>query len=344
MNEQFTTPELEPYLILGQELFRRVYSEESPDEIRTWLQAQIARLGGAVTENARMTWEESFARYDEILAKRRAMSMLPEAERKDLTWPWESWRRLLDPLEPGMLAVLAAADGQGKSMYAECIAEHWARCGAHVVFVHYELNPAIMLDRRTVRHTGITRRELKAGLLTPMQEVERQRSNDRLRAWRGSITYLHTPGWTTEKTLAGVRGLISESLCDVFVVDYLEKAAASPRQLKMYSTNVFAREADDVEQIKSFSEQMDVRVLLLAQLNKAGKGQAFDNLDRTAIRGAGEKTEKANVVVLIHLEDMETPQVSVRIDKNTIGPTGSFKQHIEASRFNITDEGDEWNG
>lgn len=337
MTQQFTTPELEPYLVLGQELFRRVYSEESPGEINVWLQAQLQRLAGAGHEDARMTWEESFERYEQIMAKRREEAAMPVSERKVLTWPWPTWNSYLDPLEPGMLAILAAADGAGKTLYSECIAEHWARQGKHVVFVHFELNPAIMLDRRTVRHTGIQRRELRMGALTSQQEAERQRSNDRMRAWRGGITYVHTPGWTTEKMLVEVRALIGEGLCDVFVVDYLEKAASSPRQVKQFSINLFAREADDVEQIKTFSEQTEVSALLLAQLNKMGKTQSFDSLDRVAIRGAGEKTEKANVVILLHRENTENPSVSVRIDKNTIGRTGSFEQYMEAARFRVCD-------
>lgn len=337
MSMNFSTPELEPYMVLAQEIMRRVYAEDGPDEINAWIQAQAQRLSGAGRENARLLWEQSFDIYEQIMAKRAEDAAKPESERKILTWPWASWSRYLDPLEPGMLAVLAAGDGAGKTLYAECIAEHWAKAGLHVAFLHFELNRAIMLDRRTVRHAGVPRRTLKLGKLTAQEERERQEANDRLRAWAGGITYVHAPGWTVEKALVEVRALIGEKLCDVFVVDYLEKAAGSARQLKMFSTNIYAREADDVEQIKSFSEQNEVPVLLLAQLNKVGKGQAFAMLDRTAIRGAGEKTEKANVVVLLHRENAETENVQVRIDKNTIGPTGSFSQWMETTRFRVLD-------
>lgn len=333
----FTTPGLEPYLILAQETFRRVYSEDSPEEINAWMRVQLDRLAGAAAENARMLWSDSFTVYEGVMEKRRVLAALPENERRILTWPWPSWSKFLDPLEPGMLAVLAAPDGAGKTLYSECIAEHWARCGRNVVFVHFELNPAIMLDRRTVRHTGIPRRTLKLGQLSGVEEVRRQEANARLKAWPGGITYVHTPGWTIEKVLTEIGALIGEGLCDVFVIDYLEKAAPSPRQHKLFSTNIFAREADDVEQIKSFSERAEVPVFLLAQLNKLGKGQAFESLDRTAIRGAGEKTEKANVVILLHRENRETPEVNVRIDKNTIGPTGTFQQYMESARFLVAD-------
>lgn len=337
MSTTFSTPELEPYLVLAQELMRHVYAEESSQEIHAWLSAQLGRLGTEPTANARLYWNDSFDLYEQIIGKRVADAAKPETERRLLTWPWPSWSNLLDPLEPGMLAVIAAADGGGKTLVAENIAEHWAKSGRNVVFVHFELNRAIMLDRRMVRHTGISRRTLKLGTLTRMEEVERQRTNDNLRAWPGGITYVHTPGWTVERALAEVRGLIDDGLCDVFVIDYLEKANASPSQLKLFSTNIFAREAHDVELIKSFSEQAETPVLLLAQLNKVGKGQTFANLDRTAVRGAGEKTEKANVVILLHRENTETEKVQVRIDKNTIGPTGSFTQLMDVKRFRILD-------
>jgi hypothetical protein len=333
----FSTPELEPYLVLAQELMRHVYAEESPEEINAWVLAQMQRLAGGREEGARLLWDESFEFYERIMAKRAADALIPESERRTLDWPWASWTKLVDPLEPGMLAVLAAGDGDGKTLYSECIAEHWASRGRQIVFLHFELNRALMLDRRTVRHTGIPRRTLLGGQLTPLQEAEREKANDRMRQWRGGITYVHTPGWTVEKALAEVRALIDQDLCDAFVVDYLEKASPSPRQLKFYAANMFAREAHDVEQIKSFAEKNEIPALLLAQLNKAGKGASFDMLDRTAIRGAGEKTEKANVVVLLRRESRESQQVQVRVDKNTVGPVGSFTQIMETPRFRVLD-------
>ena len=338
MSEQaFASPELEPYLVLAQEMMRRVFAQDSPEEISGWLLAQLQRLAGQGSESARLTWEASFDLYEQIMAKRAAEAELPEAERHLLTWPWTSWARFLDPLEPGMLAVLAASDGAGKTLYAECIAEHWARQGRQVAFLHFELNRALMLDRRTVRHTGIPRRTLRLGKLSPEEDVERRRANHLLRNWPVGITYVHTPGWTAERALNEIHGLIGDGLCDVFIIDYLEKAAPSARQYKLYGTNIFAREADDVEQIKSFAEQQERPALLLAQLNKLGKGQSFGNLDRTAIRGAGEKTEKANVVIMLHREGLDCQEVQVRIDKNTIGPTGTFMQYMETPRFRVAD-------
>ena len=336
------TPETAPYMALAQELMRRCYAEEDAEMLRQWLGDQLARMGAA-DESAVMTWPESFDIYDAILARREQDAQLPADQRKTLDWGWASWDRLIDPLEPGMLAVVSAGDGMGKTIYAECLAEHWARKKNHVVFVHYELNRALMLDRRTARHTGIPRRVLKSGQMTQEQRQKVAQIRPRLLAWDGYITYLHTPGWTMEKTVQELRRLKAQGDCDVVVLDYLEKTAASRRQLQMFGTNPFQREADNVEQLKNFAESTETPALMLAQMSKAGKSTNFNNLDRTDMRGAGEKSEKANIVVLLH-RDKESgdtgeysPLVNVRVDKNTVGATGNFTQFMHPELFSVHD-------
>ena len=332
----YNSPQVEAYMVLGQELFRHIYADAGPEELHNWLMTQLARLGSG-DENARLLWPDSFTLYDEIIAERTRQASIPANERHIPTWPWDTWRNFIDPLDAGMLGVISGADGVGKTIYAENLAEHWAATGLNVAFVHFELNRSLMLDRRMARQTGIQRRVLKTGTLDAAQQSAYENANDRLRQWPGSITYIHTPGWTMERVVNEVRALVTEGICDIFVVDYLEKAAASERQLKTYGSNPFAREADNVELLKTAAESLERPAILLAQMNKAGKTQGFDTLNRTAIRGAGEKTEKANLVVLLHKESTESNLIQVRVDKNTMGRCGTFDQFITGARFQITD-------
>ena len=66
----------------------------------------------------------------------------------------------------------------------------------------------------------------------------------------------------------------------------------------MFGSNTFQREADNVEQLKNFAESTETPVLMLAQMSKAGKSTKFDDLIAPTC-GAGEKSEKANIVVLL---------------------------------------------
>lgn len=332
------TPELEPYLVLAQEIMRRVLADDDPHSLNQWIAQQLGKLGTSIGNEAFTAWLDSLTEYDAMIEAARERAALPEAERRELVWPWQSWRDYLEPLEPGMLVALAAGDGMGKTIYAENIAEYWASVGQQVVFVHFELNKRIMWHRRAGRHTGLDFRTLRDGAIGHDADLERARK--RLASWQGGVNYLHTPGWTIEQTIQELRRRQAEGMCDAVVIDYLEKAGSSDRQRKIYD-NGFQREADNVELIKIFSETAELPVVLLSQMNKAGKGAGFDTLDRTAIRGAGEKSEKANVVILLHREHLDTGEysqtVNVRIDKNTIGKTGNLQQFMDAARFRVGD-------
>ncbi len=226
------------------------------------------------------------------------------------------------------------------TMYAESMAEDWALKRNRVVFVHYELNHGVMMDRRYSRHTGLTVRQLKSGMLTGIERAQVNEAHEKLRIIRGGITYQHSAGWTMERTVARLRQLKADGLCDVVVIDYLEKNAASRRQLGMFGSSVYQREADNVEQIKNFAEQTETAVVLLAQMSKAGKQADFADVDRMAMRGAGEKSEKANVVVLLHRDKEDggySNTVNVRVDKNTLGATGSFMQYMRPEVFSVFD-------
>lgn len=332
-------PELIEYEALGKEIIRRCMAEEEPDEIYRWLTERLIRVGGG-DPSAILTWPESFTFTDRMLENYERIANTPEAERKILSWPWASWNKLIDPLEEGMLGVVTAPDGQGKTMYAEAMAEHWAEHKQRVVFVHYELNKKLMMLRRTARHTGLTVRQLKSGRLTDAEKSLVAEIRPRLIAWDGYITYVHTPGWTMERTIAELRRLSADKECDVVLLDYLEKAAISGRQGKYYSASEFQREADNVEQLKTFAEQTEKPVVMIAQMNKESKGQSFNKVDRTGLRGAGEKSDKANLVVLLkrdRIAEGYSNTVNVLVDKNTMGGTGTFQQIMQPEYFRIGD-------
>jgi len=334
-------PDLATYEALAKEILRRCMAEDDPNDIRTWIADTLTRLGGEAGADAIMTWEDSFLLTDAMVAEYERQASIPESQRKVLQWPWETWRRLIDPLEDGMLGVVTAPDGLGKTIYAESIAEYWAQHKNKVVFVHYELNRKLMMLRRTSRHTSILARLIKEGHLTPGEKEAIAEIRPRLLSWDGFITYVHTPGWSMEKTIGQLSALQSEDKCDVVVLDYLEKVAASRRQIQLFGSNVYQREADNVEQLKNFAESTGIPVLMIAQMSKAGKTTNFDTLDRTGMRGAGEKSDKANLVVMLNRErtkdDGYSNEVDVLVDKNTMGATGTFKQWMQPEYYRVAD-------
>ena len=333
--------ELAPLEALAKEILRRCMAEEDPNDIRAWVSEALIRLGGDTGSDAIMTWEQSFDFVDHMIVEYERIAALPEEERQVLLWPWQTWNKLIDPLDAGMLGVVTAPDGQGKTIYAESIAEYWAQHRNRVAFVHYELNRKLMMLRRTSRHTGILARAMKEGHLSQEQKYAIAEIRPRLLSWDGYISYVHTPGWSMEKTISELTRLHAEGKLDVVVLDYLEKVAASRRQIQLFGSNIYQREADNVEQLKNFAETTGIPVLMIAQMSKDGKHTTFDKMDRGGMRGAGEKSDKANLVILLNRDrigDGYSNTVNVLVDKNTMGGTGVFDQLMQPEYYRVADE------
>jgi replicative DNA helicase len=318
---------------------RRILAEEDESDTLLWARTQLDRMGGA-DESAVLTWPESFDYTDALVAKYEELARLPAEQRQVLDWKWKQWNTYIMPLEAGMLATLTAPDGMGKSTYAEMIAEHWAEHRNRVCYVHYELNKAVMMQRRLARHALVTVRDIRSGQLTPEQKARVRAVRPMLAEWAGQITYIHAPGWTMERTVDELRKQHAEGACDAVVVDYLEKVAASSRQMKM-RMEWFQREADNVEQLKTFAESVGVPVVMVAQMRKDAKSKDMAQVGRGDMRGAGEKSEKANLVVLLNRKreaDGYSNEVDVLIDKNTMGQAGvQFKQLMRPEYFDVRD-------
>lgn len=335
--------EREEYLAVGRAIINRCMADEPIPDIQEWLRKTIDRMEGlGAAPSGMLAWEDTFDFYDGILAKREEYANLPEDQRKELTWPWATWNAKIDPPAPGFLVVISAGDGQGKTMYSEVIAEDWAKKRNRVVYVHFELNHSVMMDRRYVRHTGVLMRDLRSGRLTKDQSARVNQVHAKLREWEGNITYQHSAGWSMEQTVDRLRQLKAEDKCDAVIIDYLEKSAPSSAQQKLFGTNHFQREADNVERLKNFAENTETPIVMLAQMNKNSKADSSGRVDRTGIRGAGEKTEKANIVILLNREwdeirESYSAEVDIRVDKNTLGPTCAFKQIMIPEYFRIHD-------
>lgn len=242
------------------------------------------------------------------------------------------------------------------TIVAECLGEHWSRRRKRVVFLHYELNRSLMMLRRLARHTGFAVKLLK-GAKTPEQKRIVNLVEPKLRAWDGGIEYVHTPGWSMSQTVQKLMALKNNGKCDVVITDYIEKVAADRRQMQLFGRDPYQREADNVEQLKNFAESSETPVLMLAQASKGGKGKKeVEDMDRSDMRGAGEKSEKANIVIKLHREriaegerDENNPnewiihpngygrKTTILVDKQTLGATGSFEQFMEPQYFRLHD-------
>lgn len=271
-------------------------------------------------------------------------------------WPWQSWNGLVRPLAPGMLGLLTAADGMGKTTYLEMVAEHWAKRQHHVVLVHLEDAPDYKYNRRLARFSDVPMADIEDGRLTKEQYESIKGAYYEIEPWAALfLHYYHAPGKSMAEIVRELEARIAEGICDCVVLDYIDKVATDKRQSGLYKGEgaVWERQADNVEILKNFAERNSLPVFSATQGNKSMQNGGTQT--RQNIRGSGQKSEKSQLVVILSrdivgdagLRSLDgkliatpgeySPIVDVRIDKQNRGKTGQFKQWIVGSRFKILD-------
>jgi len=268
-------------------------------------------------------------------------------------WPWDTWNDRIRPMRAGFLALLGAADGVGKSIYLEQIAEHWAGNDSHVVLVHLEDQLDYKLDRRLSRWARVPFDLIEDGRLDDDQMASVLHAEKRLEAKVADhLHYYHAPGETMIGILRELEARVREGVCEAIVFDYIDKVKPSREDAQLYGANIWERQAADMERLKAFAEKFGVPILTATQGNKQihhGKSPTRD-----LIQGSMQKSQKSQLVILLHRdrvgkgglvvdgervanEGEHSPEISVTVDKQNRGRTGTFKQVVIGKHFMITD-------
>ncbi len=319
------------------------------EEVLAWAEEALQHMNYSRRANAMLFGPDTIPFHDRLILA--AMQATQRGDTVRYPWPsaWYTWQRHIMPLSAGEVGLLAAGTGIGKSTYLESIAESWAQAGRQVVLVHFEDNHEYKLNRRLSRYSGIPLADLKLGHLTESDITLKRRTETTMAGWIGRLHYLHTPGWSMAQVVRDLRACVDTGSCDAVVIDYLDKAQADTRQQKLFGVNIYERQADDMERIKSFAESAGVPIFTATQGNKSIDAAA--RATRQHIMGSGQKSHKAQLVLVLNREIVEadeakvlgvsvgsySPIVTVRIDKQNQGDTLEFRQRLDGPRFRIFD-------
>lgn len=309
--------------------------------------------------DARMRYGWDTIDYSALMMQRRQ----DRADGKVLTlgWPsaWTStWGRHVRHLRGGMVGLLSGQEGSGKTGFLEMIAEEWAtRC--HVVFVHMENAVEYTLDRRMARHSRVQIERLEEGDLTPEEEeMTKLAERQKIATFALQLHYFDGSGLTMQEIVSELRSRREEGTCDAVVLDYLNKVRPSRGQIRLYGTDQYARQADDLEQFKIFCETPGAKVVgfTAAQYNKDGKDKSpRKRASGTDIRGSGELMDKVQLAILLQRTILEAdvldgnrriiayrgqkdPVVKVRVEKQNRGPEAEFEQVHVGAEFRVKDK------
>ena len=330
----------------------RLQERADPDQLFTEAQERIQALQPpSKTQRFVYGWD-TVAPHRADLAQR--MADKAAGKTSPWSWPWASWNHQVRPLRPGMLGLVAAADGMGKSTYLECVAEHWARGGMHVVYVHLEDALDYKMDRRLARWARTPLQAIEDGSLTPEQRAAVDVAQDKIDRALTTLHYFDAAGMSMAEVTNELKARVNEGVCQAVVLDYLDKVQPSRAQAKLFGDQIWERQGNDIEMLKTFAEKSHLPILTAAQGNKQMQGTGTRT--RKDISGSGAKTQKAQLVAILTREIVGddglrdsrgvvlaepgeySPFVDVRIDKQNRGKTGlTMRQFLIGQFFDIRD-------
>lgn len=215
----------------------------------------------------------------------------------------------------GDLVVLGGDVGSGKSALALAMALRMAQAGTSVAFLTGEMTSERVMERALALEGRVRVDDLRSGKLDEMTRANIGAAAVRLRDRSPRVEHLPTA------SLDAMRARIKELDCQVVVVDSLQALAIG----------VGAQDellASAVRALKSAALDMDVTLLVTAQLPKWERARTDPRPMLEDFGALGSVKQHADVVLAIYREEMYAPGYGVEgatellVRKNRNGTTG----------------------
>lgn len=238
-------------------------------------------------------------------------------------------------LHPSQLVVMAGRPSSGKTTLAlDCARSAAIANGLPTVIFSLEMSRSEITMRLLSAEAKVALQKMRTGRLN---EEDWARLSRRMGAVSDSPLYIDdSPNLTLMEIRAKARRLKQRHGLRMVVVDYLQ-LMSSPRRVESRQQEV----AEFSRSLKLLAKELEVPVLALSQLNR-GPEQRQDKKPMLAdLRDSGGVEQDADLVVLIHREDLYDRETSrageadLLVAKHRNGPTGTvtvaFQGHY--SRF-----------
>jgi replicative DNA helicase len=230
---------------------------------------------------------------------------------------------LLSGLQASQLYIVAARPSMGKTSLAMRMAEHVAvDQGRPALLFSLEMAAQQIAQQMLCMHTRVDSHRLRTGMVAEEDYQRLVLGAGRLA--EAPVLVDDSADLTILELRARARRMKAEHKIEVVFVDYLQKvhakAESREREISMISS-----------QLKSLAKELEVPVVVLAQLNRQPEGREDKKPVLSDLRESGAIEQDADVVMLLYRADYydrESPDKNtcdVIVAKNRTGPTGDVK-------------------
>jgi replicative DNA helicase len=248
---------------------------------------------------------------------------------------FEQLDEMLHGLHPGQMVVVAGRPGSGKSTLAMDFARSAAiRHHAPTVIFSLEMSKQDIMMRLFSAEARVKLNDLRSGRMSDddWRKIA-LRSSELAEA---PLFIDDSPNLTMMEIRAKSRRLKQRHGLKLIVIDYMQLMTSGKRvESRQQEVSEFSRA------MKLIAKELDVPVVALSQLNRGPEQRTDKKPMLSDLRESGSIEQDADVVLLVHREDMyerESPragEADIIIAKHRNGPTGNavvaFQGHL--SRF-----------
>jgi replicative DNA helicase len=318
-------------LICSQAIARAADQGENALDVLGAAESQLMEVGekGLVGgfESLGEIVQQSFGTIDNLYKESQRMS--------GLATDFTEFDKMTNGLQKGELIIIAARPSMGKSALAINIAQNAAINHNSIVAVFsLEMSKESLLRRMLWSQAWVDHEKLRASFLGGEDLTKLQNALNQLVETRLYID--DTAGISLAEMRAKARRLKqNRGGLDLVVVDYLQLMTATvPSSGKRNYENRTQEVSAISRGLKALAKELDVPVVALSQLSRAGVQRKDDNRPLLSdLRESGSIEQDADVVAFIHREayygrpeemsEADKAKAEIILAKQRNGPTGS---------------------
>lgn len=244
----------------------------------------------------------------------------------------------LDSLSSGLqgseMFVLAARPSMGKTSFAMNIVEHIAveQNKACIVF-SLEMSATMLVRRLLVSRARLSMQDLSRGLLSRAQQDALAKATRDLQ--KAQIFIDETPGLDIMEMRAKSRRLKKQHNIQMIMIDYLQLVTSKSRRAK---DNRQIEIAEISAGIKGIAKELNVPIIVLAQLNRAVESRKGQRPVLSDLRESGSIEQDADMVGLLTRADYAGAKMEVEDEEAEEKKRGEALLILAKNRNGPTDD------
>lgn len=326
---------LRAILHAGAEMQRLAFEYGDADEIISRAGELVFQLSAGQRSQI-VQWKDAVEEALKVLDRRSGKSADGECE-EGLKTGWPKFDKLTGGFHRRELIVLGARPSVGKTMVALNIIDAVAAEGARIFFASLEQGIVETVHRIFSMRSGVSSYCFRTGQFDLMKEEALLKAVNATKEYKVAIN----PG--SSQTLAQVisdsRRVKMRDGLDLVVVDYLGLMESERRR--------HGTRAEEVGQItrgaKRLAKDLDVPVIMLAQLNRGIDGRTDKRPRLSDLRESGDIEQDADTVLMLHKpherdDTREVDVLHIQVEKQRNGPLGTIEMKHHKKTFLVEED------